>query len=602
MKPYPLIQLPGLDSIEAEKDEVLVNPDKVTYSIGGKSHARGGTKMFAEAGSYILSDHLELDKEVVKEISGRNKKMSPAKLSKLHSTQKWDEILSSKDKRYDDLAKQTAALMFDKEAARQETIYLAQEQLKQKRGMKNDLGPARSRKLFQSGGELPYELSPDEAFMLDNPGMVSPAVQAQQLTNLRKPAFTVNTGRTLGYSEMVDGIRTQYYRPFANDPYFDIAPNTLRSGNMTEKERTILGQRQQRLSSLQQQFPGENGVIIDKEYAKYLKAADEIEKDDFLDKFVIGPDGKEIPLSTATEAQIDAARGFRYFNKRTGKDDLVDYRDRQNQGFDPVLSYVLPPDKLDTSNLPIPRGTVSRNAPLPNPKTVSVEDTAGQTAKGIDWQSIVNGTQIGLLAADMAATRTKPPYYDYRPSELAYTRFEPLNTKQQERAFNIARESIENSNLPQQVKTAQLANMYGSMAEGVNQMDLANYQAKLANDNRNVQTFNVARNNDIANEQNANQRYAQEAERRNFVASAQRQKDLSSALNIWDQHVSNRRDTRLVNQLSQNYDYDFNTQQVEYTPGQGVRPSPNRLEGYKQNQGIDPRYLNAEGMRAYYNR
>ena len=581
MKKYPLIELPGLNSIEAEVGEVLVNPDGVTYAIDGKPHSKGGTKMLAESGSYILSHHLKLDNEVVKSLTGVDKKLSPADISKKFDTQKWADILESRDKRYDKLAKDTAALMFSKHSAKQSTIYQAQEQHKAKKGMKNDLEDAMSKTMFQSGGGTGSTAG----------GTPNPFSNVQ--------GFTVNTDRTLGFSEMVDGVPTMQYFPFANDPYFDIDKETLKGGKLTKDQKKILGDRQMRLSTLQQQFPGEQGIAIDKEYAKYIKAADEIEPDKFIDKFVVSEDGTEIPLATATEAQIDAAKSFRYFNKRTGKNDIVDYRDRQNQGFYPQLSYVQQPAPLDTSNLPIKAQPInSLKAPALNLRKVPVADAPSELKKGVDWQSIVNGTQIGLLAADIAATRTKPPYYDFAASELAYTRFEPINTMQQERAFNIARESIENSNLPQQVKAAQLANMYGTMVEGVNQIDLNNYQNKLANDNRNIQTYTQARNTDILREQDSNMRYVAEADRRNYLASAQRQEYLSNIMDTWSKHVANRRDVRLVNQLSNNYDFNFNTEQVEYVPGQGVPANKNRLQAFGSKPSIDPRYLNAEGRRA----
>ena len=148
--------------------------------------------------------------------------------------------------------------------------------------------------------------------------------------------------------------------------------------------------------------------------------------------------------------------------------------------------------------------------------------------------------------------------------------------------------------------------MYGSMAEGVNQVDITNYQNKLANDNRNVQSFNQARNTDILRQQDSNMRYAQEAENRNYMASAQRQEYLNGIMDTWSKHVSNRRDVRLVNQVSPNYDYNFTTEQVEYMKGMGTPANTNRLAGFYMGPGstpgtpqIDPKHLNAEGLRFY---
>ena len=225
----------------------------------------------------------------------------------------------------------------------------------------------------------------------------------------------------------------------------------------------------------------------------------------------------------------------------------------------------------------------------------------GDVEKGIDWQSIINGTQIGLSAFDLATTRTKPPYYDFQPTELAYTRFEPINTKASERAFNLQREAIQNSNIPEQQKLALLSSNYGQMAEGVNQVDLTNYQNKLANDNRNVDRYYQARNTDIQRQEASNMKYVAESDRRNAQASMQRQAYVDNIMTVWRTHVNNRRDIGLVNQFSRNFDYNLNSQKVEYQAGQGVplQGNPTNLEGFQQNKGIDPRFLNAEGRKAF---
>ena len=604
MQQYPLVQLPGLKTIEAEKDEVIVGPDKVAYDIGGKYHKNGGTDLIAEEGSYILSRHLKLPKTVVKSLGHKEKETSPADLSRKTPTDVYKKVIDSKDiKRYDDLSRKTASLMFAKNAAHLDVIFAAQEEFKASKGMKNDADKAAlgRQQLYQKGGMIqdsgagydninpvydPYESIPDPF----------------KFGNVKNVAI-LDAKNTPGYSRIEDGKKAMYFRPFANDPYFDVQKELLKNGVMSAKDKKILGDRQKRLSDLKGQFPGETGSIIEKEYAKYLRDADKVEKDQYLDKFVKLSDGSEIPLETATDEQIDQANGFRFLNKRTGNADLVDYRDRQNQGFDPTLRFEQR-DPIGLTNFdPLPqRGLSASPASLPVIQRVPEPPLnpaagAGAVKKGRDMQSIVNGVQIGLLAADMANTRTKPPYYDFRPSEIAYTRFEALNTKQQERAFSIGRQAIESSNLPASVKAAQLANMSANLAEGVNQIDLNNYQNKLSNDNRNVDLFERTRNFDIQNEQQKNLAYVAEADRRNAQANMQKQEYLTNIMQIAKDHFSNRRDIGLVNQLSRNYDYSLNSQQVEYQKGQGVNPSTNQLAAYQLNK-IDPRYLNEEGRKA----
>ena len=585
MKTYPLINLPGLDTIEAEKGEVIVNPEGVTFEIDGKPHSRGGTPMMAEDGSFILSRKLKLPKEVVESLGEKEAAMSPADLSRKHRTDVFKDIMDSKDKRYDDLSKKTAALMFEKNQMKQRLIFGAQEEYKKSKGMRNDAEYA------QNGLNV----------AVNYPGVKSPTPTGafQNVSGFHTIDF--NNSRSQGYSEMKDGLETLYNRPFATDSYFRIQGDLLNAKGYTESQKKILGERQARLSNLRQTLGTPDGAMVEREYAKYLREADKIEKDQFLDKFAVLSDGREVPLVQATDAEIESAASFRYKNKRTGKSDLVDLRDRQNQGFDPIFQYQKIPDNFGTTPRLTPKEAPSLTLPPPAnvPTKVPIDFSKGskEVTRGLDMQKVVNGVQMGLLAADLATVRTKPPYYDYRPTELAYTRYEPINTKQQERAFNIAKESIEGSNLPQQVKSAQIANMYGNFIEGVNQVDITNQQNKLANDNRNIDRFFNSRNDDNLRQQDSNLRYVQEADRRNAQAAMQRQVYLDSILNIWNKQVENRRDVGLVNQLSPNFDYDFNGEKVRYQQGTTPTIPSNGLESFRKQ--IDPRFLNEEGRRAY---
>lgn len=585
MRTYPLINLPGLDTIEAEKGEVIVNPEGVAFAIDGKPHSRGGTPMMAENGSFILSRKLKLPEEVA-ETLGADGAISPADLSKRFPTGKYKDIMDSKDKRYDDLAKKTAAFMFEKNQMKQRLIFGAQEEYKRSQGMENDAEYAQNGLMVAAN--YPGIKTPTKSGVFQN-------AQGFHTINF------ANSG-SQGYSEMKDGLETLYNRPFANDSYFRIQGDLLNAKGYTDAQKKILGERQARLSDMRKTLGVPDGALVEKEFAKYLREADKIEKDQFLDKFAVQADGSEVPLVQATDAQIESATGFRYKNKRTGKADLVDLRDRQNQGFDPIFQYQKIPSGMKGLDLLPPRAPAlsAQLRPFGNdPVKVPVDPARGQSEvqRGMDMQKIVNGVQMGLLAADLATVRTKPPYYDYKPTELAYTRYEPINTKQQERAFNIAKESIAASNLPQQVKNAQIANMYGNFIEGVNQVDVTNQQNKLANDNSNINRFFQSRNQDNQRREASNLEYVQEADRRNAQAAMQRQEYLSGIMDIWNKQVSNRRDVRLVNQISPNFDYNFNSEQVQYQPGSTPPVYSNGLSAFQRQ--IDPRFLNEEGRKAY---
>ena len=307
MRQYPLVNLPGLDTLEAEKGEVLVNAQKVTFAVGGKPHSRGGTDMLAEEGSYILSKHLKLDEAVVKALGYAEKRTSPADLSRKSSTQEYKDILDSvNNKRYDDLSKKTAALMFEKNAARQDLIFQAQEDFKASKGMKNNADYAKNgvqvwKDKYQDGGATDPNWGPwsndmygglealSQAGTYSGPGplyenpitgkVVNTGVLPQNNPQpLRKNVFgnvpnriNLKAEDTLGYSTIEGNQYASYYRPFANDPYFDVQQDILKTGKMTTTQKKMLGDRQARLSKLKEQFPEPEGSIIEKEYGKYLR-------------------------------------------------------------------------------------------------------------------------------------------------------------------------------------------------------------------------------------------------------------------------------------------------------------------------------------------
>lgn len=585
MKEYPLINLPGLHNIEAELGETIVSPNGITYSIGGKPHSKGGTKMLAEPGSVIMSRHLKLPGEVATKLGGMDRATSPADLSRKYRTDKYSEMMADVTGRYDSLSIKTAALMFDKNAAMQGLIFNAQESLKESKGMKNDMSYA------QIGASV------------TQPSLFKFAVSNQDGTPF-KP-FNVDGDRSPGFSRIDNGVFQTVSYPLATDPYYgDVQAKSLSGAKLNRAEKKILGDHQLRLSNLRQTFGQKDGALLEKDYARYIRSAEGIEQDKGLEHYLKMSDGTQVLIKNATDAQIDSSVGLRHYNNRTGKDDIVDFNDRQNQGWYPKIVSEGKPQDFSIQPLPS-RERAILNLPAisgaPPTTTITPAGTRKPPPGGIDSQSIMNGVQIGLAALDLATTRVKPPYYDYRPSEIAYTRFEPLNTKQQERAFNIARESIENSNIPSQVKQAQLANMYGSMIEGTNQIDLANQQGKLNNDNRNVEMFRGMRNQDILREQDSNLQYVQEADRRNSQKNEQRQEYLNSILGVWRDHTSNRRDIGLLDQSSQNYDYNFNNEQIQYTPGGGFRSRPTNLTAFRTAQnlpeGITPGDLTAEARR-----
>lgn len=213
--------------------------------------------------------------------------------------------------------------------------------------------------------------------------------------------------------------------------------------------------------------------------------------------------------------------------------------------------------------------------------------------QGIDPRKLIDGVQQGLLLSQLATLERENPYHTYTPLKAANRRFEPINTKQAERAYNIARESLENSSLPASAKQARLTQLQTNLINQMNQVDITNYQNKLQVDNQNTQNLiNTANQNNIARTQ-SNYQYVQEQARGRELMEQQKASFINNALNLWRQSKEQDMNIKLLNQMSRNY--NFSTRDgVQYVPGQGANPVQNNpLQGF-QNQGFDMSNLTPE--------
>lgn len=174
------------------------------------------------------------------------------------------------------------------------------------------------------------------------------------------------------------------------------------------------------------------------------------------------------------------------------------------------------------------------------------------------------------LLGQLLSLHKKTPYYTYSPKNVAYTRFEPINTRAQERAFNSAKESIMNSNLPEQVKQAQLAQLNANLQDQVGNVALQNQQGDLANDNRNIEVYRDAMNFNTADRVRANYQYTAENDRAEFLKQAQAQEIKNNMYEIWRKSAENKTNLSMINELSQRYKFDPNQIKAIYQNGKGM--------------------------------
>ena len=626
MQKYPYQNLPGLNNVEVEGGETVSLPDGRTFKFEGRKHSKGGIDVSVPGGSLIFSEKLKLPKEVVKNLVDMEKEISPAKLSKKYDTNTYAERLKRVDKRYDELDKKTQEIMLMKHRMMQENIFTAQEEFKKTKNFKSNYGKSKRQTDENSSNNI----------ISDGNIGVNPDVVAQYGTQVDPFSFYSNYFSEPKYP-MTAELAKFYQIEGTEMPILENlgAPLPAVQNNLLDPKYAntrLSGQNLQDYKEYQRFLTGDPAVFnkygIDNskiDGVKRLTALNWLEKQSTQtpDKNITGKALVNGKWETLTKNNVNQATDFNFpgfvdglpGNGIPGKD----YARTSNQ---PHVFYEQ--DPIETPGVsvnygqPIPQGYLPNPNILPKREFIPLKSdlkskTPGlmktnkteveEDPKGLDWQKIVNGVELGLNAIQMANVKVKNPYYQYQPSQLYYTRFEPVNTKQQERAYNIAKESIENSNLPELVKKARLADMYAKTVEGINQIDITNAQGNLQNKNQNVQYARQQMDNDIQRRNQANYQYVQEQDRGQENAYNVRQRLLENSLGIWKNHIQNREEVDLINQNFRNFKYRQQGNRGNYIPGQGNNLDFNQLSSYRQfnqvrNQlpdGFDINDLSASG-------
>lgn len=176
--------------------------------------------------------------------------------------------------------------------------------------------------------------------------------------------------------------------------------------------------------------------------------------------------------------------------------------------------------------------------------------------------------QQALNLTDLLGLKKTNPYYVFTPTQLAYNRFDPVDTRAAERAFSQAKMSIEASGLPEQVKQARIADMYAKMMESQSNTEVQNHQAEVQNENQNTAKYFDVVNKDLGQQTEANYRYTQEQAKGDFMFADQRQAYLNNMTEMARDRYENRSNIDLINQLAKNYKINPDTGKVEFVNGQ----------------------------------
>lgn len=581
MKEYPFKKMPGMDNIEVEHGETIQLPDGNVYQVNGKTHKRGGENVYAPDNSRVFSQHLKLPSSVSKELGGPERKISPAELSKRYPTEKFRTMLEKS--KNDPIKEKTAALMHAKHLTMQDAIFTAQESMKEEKKINKKSFRYGGLKKYQSGNWVDpglSELSPATGLPQQPGWNLSPWESLAYRMGSNMPGSRTATGisaldsgitpdvlrtmaRQSGASVNVPGRGTVTVSNlsgvpgqagFTPDPYWTNIYGQ-KTGYLPGNQD--LGNWQRRITNLDFGTPEDQNEIKGA-YAGYLGTVNQMDPDKFLRHSF-----SNNPARATTE------------NLRTNTFTRVDYREgnegerTSNQAYLPIAAEAIRPPEPSVAPVPVtPKPIPTTPTPLPErPKTYDDEPyTFEKEVAQIDPEQYYNALMGGLDLATLASIRRENPYYAINTANPSTTRFDPINTMQNERAFNMARNAVLNSNLPDSVKQSQLAQLQANMAEGVNQVDITNYQGNLANQNANIQRVDAARDFNAQNRNAANLNYLQSLGAARNMVDRQRQELIDRMTDRWRSRLQNQMNIQLLNQMVPNY--AFNPEGgVQYKPG-----------------------------------
>jgi hypothetical protein len=477
---------------EIENGEVVLSNTGKTFTALGEKHSKGGTPVFLEDQTRILSKKLKADKDVVKNLADIDKEMSYADLGKKYMTD--NELKTLNDKKADKLELETAQLMLTKKLAQLDSIFNAQEVRKQE---DNDMslnsilsGLGGSESVFKDGGrKLPkYQRAgtrvygdlgidpniPDYAKLKTNPIRIDRKRQEQLFTD--SPFH-------------IDNL---YNKKVFNDPR--VGDYQRRSIGWTPEQGYLtdpmsIGVRKDTVSHIFDNYALDNWkhINVKDSQGNYIlkdgkRLVDTLPDGDFTF------DTRKNSMGKVEPSYVD------YDNVRYQPPKFRDIDESYEFDATPEFNQLpINPTRANSQLNPLPNVPLKPLSSLTKPKLPSLSpitnpekpiDAGGDYLKEI-YQ--MNALRDGL---DLATLNVRPPEYNYKPQQVAYQRFLPMNTLAQERQFNLQKEQIENSNLPEQVKSAYVNDMYAKLQDGISDVQVRNYQGDLQNDNNNVSLYN----------------------------------------------------------------------------------------------------------------
>lgn len=579
---------------EVEGDETAVLPDSELVKFEGKKHKDGGIKVDLPGGTRIFSEHLKAPNDIAEQVLGKKVKgkMSYADISKKFPTKPYLDTLKHSE---DEYARTTAELKLTNNLAKLDTLFYAQEQSKKQK----------SENKFQDGG---YYASPSLSYFPKKGQTFQSTPQTDVFYDPYKNQYVkrISNGIGKGRYHPIEYNMNWYDMPSQSlmlpeatvtgkAPTNDLDQLTL-LWNATDKNRPY------DFSKQSQDGVGTNYTDEEPSFGGYMPIKDSFQY----------PKIHTEPASTVSTGVVLNLRNPKIANQNVPQDQPVptvpQVRGKQsNKRAKPVINLSdpdsdfvqipLPFGQLPTADLTnrqvssmgslpsddmVDEGVVVRDS-LVNSDEVDYPGTTKRKNKnkfGISSKLAGTIADIGLALSDKLRV-SEPSLYDRRKNPL-FTRFVDFDDKEVQRMYDKSIDQIQNSQLPEQVKQAQINEVLSKYQDYQGKVDYNNlqrYERKREEDTNKLQSYTDA-NIDIkvADLDNYRQRKARVNELRDAF-NAQRKGRIVNSLKAYADYADK---INYMNQTIPNFKVNPITGQIDYKANQQSDLSADILNKYSK--------------------
>ncbi len=533
----------NLIPVEVEHAETIVKPNGELYKFEGATHKNGGIDILAEPGSKIFSHHSKAPQELIKTVLGKTtkKKMSYADISKKFDTTKWSKVLQNPDS--DEYQKKTAELKMSGNLSMLETIFQTQEEEKESKGIPSSLKA-------QNG--LNVTTQEERTFPKFPPGPMSSGFNWKDPTYGDKFVSRDAMEQDLGAFFQIPQVQYPSSEPTPIDRKYTASDATATPKGIWRSNFTRYASED---SSQPTPEPPVNNVI---------PAAPAIPTRSGK------PSGKSVtPALTIT--------------KSPSRTDILKFRspDEEPPEIDLTMSA---PNVTDRASIveyksQFPDDTNTWEA---TPKEEQVKKKKGEF--GIDSKLAGTVLDIGLALSDRINVK-EPNLWDLRKNPL-FTRFVDFDDKEAGRNLSLSIQQIQNSNMPEDVKQARIADMNAQYQDHTAKVAFGNaqrYESKLNQDTEKLQTYI---NNNIDQHHQDVERYNQQKAHVDYLRdqfTAQRKSRVTNSVRNYLDYVD--RTYKQNKLLSENYEMNPFSGRINFKQNtkDALKQKESEMAQYKQN-------------------